>query len=171
MSNHHLFVPLGERRLPVRHRADSPRRTCCRRQPADDIPGRCNNASPQNDRRDFRQAAENDRLAACSPRHVAGLLSRYRIRMSFHSVVRDDGYRLHPQSPAIDRQPARLRDKLPDRNDRAQNAHRVNRSFQQVPTCFLRTNQQCLGSLTVHRPLFLSSKDAAHVRLSKTTKH
>jgi hypothetical protein len=56
--------------------------------------------------------------------------------MPFHSVVRDDGRGLNPQCQTINRKPARLLGKLPDRDNRAQNAHRINRSFQQVPALF-----------------------------------
>jgi hypothetical protein len=79
-------------------------------------------------------------------------------------VVQDDGRRLHPQCQAINRKAARLLDKLPDPDNRAQNAHRINRSFQQVPALFFRANQERVSSLTVHRWLILSSKDAARFR-------
>ena len=88
--------------------------------------------------------------------------------MPFRSVVRDDGRRLRPQYQAINRKPARLLDKLPDRDNRAQNAHRINRSFQQVPALFFRANQERVSSLSIHRRLILSFKDAARFRFCLT---
>jgi hypothetical protein len=67
---------------------------------------------------------------------TAGLLSRSRTQMPFRSVMRDDGRGLRSQCQTIKRKPARLLDKLPHRDNRAQNAHGINRSFQHVPALF-----------------------------------
>ncbi len=103
------------------------------------------------------------------PERFAGTpLSRFRMQVPFHSVVRDDRRWLHPQCQTINRKPARLLDKLPDRDNRAQNTHHINRSFQQVPVLFFRANQERVCSWTIHRCLILSSKDAAGFRFCLT---
>lgn len=78
-------------------------------------------------------------------RHLATLLSRFRIRHRFHNMLRHDRYGRRWRDQVFKRRRGRLPDELPDCDDRAHNAHRINRSFHHAPAFLLRADQQAIG--------------------------
>jgi hypothetical protein len=87
--------------------------------------------------------------------------SRPRLETDFQIVLRHDRHRTQLPPQTIDRKPGRLRGKLPDGNDRAQDAHGINRDFQEFPAFFFRVNQQFISCVIVHKRLVLSLETPA----------
>jgi hypothetical protein len=87
--------------------------------------------------------------------------SRPVLKTDFQVVLRHDRHRTQLPRQGIDRKPGRLRGKLPDGNDRAQDAHDISCDFQEVPALFFRVNQQFVSCVIVHKRLVLSLETPA----------
>ena len=74
--------------------------------------------------------------------------SRFRVQCCFHGVLRHHRHRLHWRDQAFIRKRGRLPDELPDRGDRAHNAHRVNYRFHYAPAFLFRADQEPIDRLS-----------------------
>jgi len=73
---------------------------------------------------------------------------RFRVQCCFHGVLRHHRHRLHWRDQAFIRKRGRLPDELPDRGDRAHNAHRVNCRFHHAPAFLFRADQEPIDRLS-----------------------
>ena len=74
--------------------------------------------------------------------------SRFRVQCCFHGVLRHHRHRLHWRDQAFIRKRGWLPDELPDRGDRAHNAHRVNYRFHYAPAFLFRADQEPIDRLS-----------------------